>query len=147
MNIREQIKKTAEQLLPLYNHKSIDLPDRSLWKHPETDQVKQAQHILLDLLFPGRYTPEPIDFQSYFVQQLEKFTQTLLPEIKKALPFRWIGAAELELKTEPIADTDEEAQQIINKFIATLPKIRIQLVEDVKAAYNGDPAALSYAEV
>jgi serine O-acetyltransferase len=35
----------------------------------------------------------------------------------------------------------------VNQLISTIPDIRTMLVEDVKAAYNGDPAALSYAEV
>ena len=32
-------------------------------------------------------------------------------------------------------------------FLQTLPTIRQALITDVQAAYNGDPAALSYAEV
>ena len=147
MNTIEQIQKTAKQLLPLYTHSDTDLPDRPLWEHPEIAQVTEAQRILFDILFPGKYIPEPGDFMAYFVQQLENIAEILQPEIERALPFRWMGAADLHKNHPPNNDPDQAATDILNQFLATLPEIRTRLVEDVKAAYNGDPAALSYAEV
>lgn len=147
MNTTQQIQQTAEELHPLYSQKEADLPDRPLWQHPEIEQVTESLRILSDLLFPGRYIPEPSDFQSFFVQQLENVAEILQEEIKKALPFRWMGAADLHKKCAPINNLPEASIQIINQFISTIPSIRKLLVEDVKAAYQGDPAALSYAEV
>jgi len=146
MNTVEQIKKTAEKLVPLYTHSDTDLPDRPLWEHPEIAQVTEAQRILSDILFPGKYIPEPADFMAYFIQQLENVAEILQPELERALPFRWMGAADLHENRPPI-DADQAATDILNQFLATIPAIRALLVEDVKAAYNGDPAALSYAEV
>jgi serine O-acetyltransferase len=146
MNTVEQIQKTAGELVPLYTHSDTDLPDRPLWEHPEIAQVTEAQRILSDILFPGKYIPEPVDFLAYFVQQLENIAEILQPEIERALPFRWMGAADLHENRTPF-DADRVATEILNQFLSTLPVIRSLLVEDVKAAYNGDPAALSYAEV
>ncbi len=147
MKTTEQIQKTADALLPLYSQTEADLPDQPLWHHPEIIQVIEALRIVSDVLFPGKHMPEPSDFEAYFVQQLENVAEILQPEIAKALPFRWIGAADLHEKREPIQNLDQAAAEIVNQFLDTIPQIRTMLIGDVKAAYNGDPAALSYAEV
>ena len=147
MNTIDQINHTADRLVPLYAQEEADLPDRPLWAHPELDQVTEALRLLSDVLFPGKYIPEPVDFRSFFINQLETTTEILEQEIEKALPFRWMGAAELHKKREPIANLFEAASEVVNRFLDTIPAIREMLIDDVKAAYNGDPAALSYAEV
>ncbi len=147
MSTTEQIQKTARELLPLYSQTETDLPDQPLWEHPEIAQVTEALRILSDILFPGKYIPEPVDFEAFFIQQLENVAETLQPEIAKALPFRWMGAADRHENRQPIDHLDQVSTGIINQFLAVVPAIRSLLVEDVKAAYNGDPAALSYAEV
>ncbi len=147
MNTNEQIQKTATELLPLYSQKEADLPDRPLWQHPEIEQVTEALRILSDVLFPGRHIPEPSDFEHFFIHQLENAAEILQQEIEKALPFRWMGAADLHEKRPPIINLQDASTEIINQFLTTIPAVRKLLVEDVKAAYQGDPAALSYAEV
>ncbi len=147
MSVTDQILKTANELQPLYAQSGEDLPDRPLWEHPEINRVIEAQRVLSDVLFPGKHNPEPDGFKSFFIQQLENAATILIQETQKALPFRWKGAADLHEKRTPITDLGQAAEKIVNQFIATMPSIRALLVEDVKAAYNGDPAALSYAEV
>jgi serine O-acetyltransferase len=147
MNTIKQIEETAEQLLPLYAQEDTDLPDRPLWAHPEIDQVIEALRLLSDVIFPGRHIPEPADFKNFFIKQLKNTSEILEQEIEKALPFRWMGAAYLHDKKTPIDNLFLASTEIVNTFLTKLPEIRTLLVEDVKAAYNGDPAALSYAEV
>ena len=147
MNMPRQIEETAEKLIPLYAREEADLPDRPLWEHPEIVQVIEALRILSDVLFPGRHVPEPADFRRFFIQQLQQTAEILGHEISKALPFRWMGAADLHENRPPIENLSAAAMEIVNTFIQTVPDIRRMLIEDVKAAYNGDPAALSYAEV
>ena len=147
MNTNDQILKTAKEMLPLYSQTEADLPDRPLWAHPEIDQVVHVLRVVSDILFPGKINPEPKDFEVFFVQQMENAAAILLPEIEKALPFRWMSAADLHENRPAIENIYEAATEIVNHFIASIPHVRKMLVEDVKAAYNGDPAALSYAEV
>ncbi len=147
MNILKQIQETADKLAPLYAQEDADLPDRPLWEHPEIDQVIEALRLLSDVLFPGRYIPEPADFRGFFVQQLTNTAEILQQEIEKALPFRWMGAADLHEKRPPIDNLFATSTEIVNQFLQTVPAIRTMLIDDVVASYNGDPAALSYAEV
>ena len=145
--MNDQIQNTARELLPLYASEKADLPDRPLWEHPEINQVTRALRMLADVMFPGKYMPEPINIERFFATQLGNTAEILHPEIKKALPFRWISAADIHEKREPIEDLHATATEIMNAFISALPEVRAILVKDVEAAYNGDPAALSYAEV
>jgi serine O-acetyltransferase len=147
MNIIQQIEETAGELIPLYAHDEADLPDRPLWAHPELDQVIEAQRLLSDVLFPGRHIPEPADFKNFFIKQLKNTAEILQAEIEKALPFRWIGAAYLHDHKKPEHDLYLTSNKIVSEFLSKIPHVRKMLIQDVKAAYNGDPAALSYAEV
>ncbi|NNJ71409.1 MAG: serine acetyltransferase [Kiritimatiellales bacterium] len=58
-----------------------------------------------------------------------------------------MGAADLHEKRAPIDNLFEASTEIVNQFLQTVPAIRAMLIDDVVASYNGDPAALSYAEV
>ena len=147
MNTIKQIQETAEKLLPLYAREEADSPDRPLWSHPEIDQVIEALRLLSDILFPGKHIPEPIDFKSFFVKQLKNTAEILQQEIEKALPFRWMGSADLHENRPPINNLFLASTELLNIFLTKIPEIRTLLIDDVKAAYNGDPAALSYAEV
>ncbi len=40
-----------------------------------------------------------------------------------------------------------ESQSVVERFIERLPRIRARLAEDVEAAFEGDPAAKSFAEI
>ena len=147
MNRMERINETADALSPLYSKEPADLPDRPLWEHPEINMVIEASRIVSDVLFPGRHIPEPADCRAFFVNQLAQVAEILQSEIEKALPFRWMGAADRHENRPPIEDLAAATAEIIDQFLGTLPQIRSMLIEDVKAAYNGDPAALSYAGV
>jgi len=147
MNTIKQIEEAAEKLLALYSHEDADLPDRPLWAHPEIGQVIEVLRSLADVLFPGKHLPEPADFKAFFVSQLAYTAQILEEEIIKALPFQWMGAADLHENRAPIEDLEAAAGELVSRFLERLPQIRKMLIEDVRAAYNGDPAALSYAEV
>ena len=147
MNMNDQIQQSAEKLVPLYSRKEADLPDRPLWAHPEIQQVIEALRLLSDVLFPGKHLPEPDDINAFFTNQLSAAAEILTEEVEKALPIRWLGAADLHENRPPIEDLPAEAEAVVRQFIATIPDIRASLVNDVVAAYNGDPAALSYAEV
>ena len=102
MNTIRQIEKIAEELIPLYAVGDADLPDRPLWEHPELDRVIEALRILSDILFPGKYMPEPTDFRGFFIKQLKNASDILKQEIEKAMPFRWMGAADLHENRPPI---------------------------------------------
>ncbi len=44
-------------------------------------------------------------------------------------------------------DYESRAQEIVVRFLDTIPDLRHTLAEDVQAAYDGDPAAKSLVEI
>lgn len=96
------------------------------------------------VLFPTHYgrtnlTDESID---YYVGNTLNTTLTVLTEqVRRGLLF----ASEQDDRND--ADLHQRANLITRDFIAQLPAIRGLLVSDLQAAFHGDPAATSLAEV
>ena len=137
-------------LLPLYSNSTLDTPDSIVGAYPNATRIGSALKILIDIMFPGRMSPDLLRHQEladYLKRRLDEAAAILQPEIERALPFRWIGeAARHDGAPEP-TEVSETAREIIESLAARLPEVRKLLIEDVKAAYEGDPAALTYAEV
>jgi serine O-acetyltransferase len=140
--MKKIIDEIIQELIPLYSEDDHDLPDQLLWKHPDIQQIQQLQRHMINLLFPGRSGEIPQNLATFFEEQLTALHLPLRKEIEKAIPYRWRAASEQQ-HTEETVDT----AQLTTDFLRTLPAIRSALILDVQAAYNGDPAALSYAEV
>ena len=111
---------------------------------PSRAALEQILNGLAAALFPTHYgrpnlTDESID---YFVGDTLNTTLDLLADqVRRGLLF-----------TADPADCNEEYQgqcaiEITRKFAASLPAIRALIVSDVHAAYAGDPAATSIAEI
>jgi serine O-acetyltransferase len=146
-NKHTTVAETAKALTGLYSPGHEDRPENVLWNYPAADRVVEALKILIHVMFPGMYSSEKADLQPYFEKQLNEVSRHLLPELERAVPFRWQSESARRTDMEPLADIPAEAQKILDSFLTRLPSVREMLIDDVKAAYNGDPAALSYAEV
>lgn len=145
--VKNSLNETARALTALYSTGPKDRPENVLWNYPAPSRVVEALKILIHVIFPGMYSAEEEDLEVYFEKQLQEVAQRLLPELERAIPFRWTSESARRSGAEALPDVSAEAQRILETFLAQLPAIRAMLIDDVKAAYNGDPAALSYAEV
>jgi serine O-acetyltransferase len=144
------IEATAKALRPLYTDGKLDRPDSIVRSHPNSLHIVEGLRILIDLMFPGRMSHRPVRRETipvFLKRRLNEALVLLAPEIEKALPFRWLGqAARTEGAPRP-GNAKKETKAILEAFSQRLPHIRKLLIEDVRAAYEGDPAALTYAEV
>jgi len=117
---------------------------RRIRELPSREALTTIVNGLSAVLFPTHYgrpnlTDESID---YFVgDTLTTTLNRLTEQVRRGLQF---------------ADTDEvpdeaaltqRAHDITRNFAASLPEVRALLVSDVQAAYSGDPAATSIAEI
>jgi len=140
-----KINETAKKLAELYTTGHEDRPDNVLWNYPAAERVVSALKTLIHVMFPGFYTSEADELEPIFIKQLNVVSDLIEPEIERAIPYRWLAAAEQQV--EPLKNVKGAAEEILDAFFATLPAVRKKVIDDVIAAYNGDPAALSYAEV
>ena len=140
-------------LLPLYACESADRADSVLGDYPNPTTIIEAQRLMIDALLPGKMSPGDIERDElgvFLIRRLSHVWRLLRPEIGRALPFRRIGAAVTEQERLACGDAEqlkEEVGLLMEQFMMRLPKVRELLLEDVRAAYEGDPAALTYAEV
>lgn len=143
--------ETTAHLLPLYARTETDGPDNVLANSPEPDPVIEGLRTLIDLLLPGRLSAcsslAQDEIGLFVMRRLSQAWRLLRPQIERALPFRWRGhAAQCEGAPAP-QDLRQGSHQVLTAFFTELPEIRKLIIEDIKAAYDGDPAALTYAEV
>ncbi len=143
----ESVTKTATALAGLYSTGHEDRPENVLWNYPAAGRVVEALKILIHVMFPGMYPSEQEALETYFEKQLKEVALRLLPELERSIPFRWQSESARRAGTPALEDVSTEAKRVLDEFLMRLPIIREMLIDDVKAAYNGDPAALSYAEV
>lgn len=108
------------------------------------NEVYAVLDSLLESLFPGCYSREPIEPESIdaFVEKKMRYAaSSLFGLIENALRF---GKEE---KTNLESDSAERAFSAVRKLVQDLPEIHHMLMADLQAAYEGDPAAQSVAEV
>ncbi len=141
----------VDQLTKSFGEDGIDTPEEVGTPVPSRARVLEALFCTMDVLFPGRmHTELDVDAstEAFVHERLARVQRLIGREIARALPFRWTGAyARTKGDARVDTDTQQTSKLLANQFIAEFPRIRELLVEDVQAAYNGDPAAHTYAEI
>jgi len=143
--------EVVSALQPRYAQDGVDTPKGASGDIPSLQRVVEALHCLQDVLFPGRMSSEitpKTSLEAFLEEQLSRAYRILVVEVAKALPFRWQGAYAVSAgRQADVGDVDVEAHRIVAALYERLPRVRDLLITDVEAAYRGDPAAKTYAEI
>ena len=110
---------------------------------PTREAVADIGQHLLRLLFPGFFENRVVHSSEIGAITRELLTaacQALLEEVRRSLEF----GAQQNYANVP---RPSEANSIVDAFLLALADVRGLLMEDVVAAYRGDPAASSVEEV
>lgn len=97
------------------------------------------------LLFPGFFDNDKIRteyIRFHIGERIEYIQSNLKNQVAKAL-----GDFEKGDGSCVLSKTEEKAEKIVYDFMQKLPTIREYLYTDIKAAYDGDPAAYSTDEI
>ena len=122
---------------------------------PGAAQVAVTLKHLFSLLFPGCHGAHAVPHErcSQHIERLfGQIASELQEQIRQVLAYRQeetLASAGKEATTsrDVASGDEEEAQRVTEAFMSELPKIRELLREDIEAAYEGDPAAVSRMEV
>ncbi len=112
---------------------------------PSGKSLQEVIDIARSILFPGYYGKSTIKQQTiqyHIGVGIERLNKLLSHEILAGLCF-----ASCDDNVKDCDDIRQKADLLSTQLIARLPEIRRILTTDVKAAYNGDPAATSYEEI
>jgi len=125
-----ELRKVSQRRYP--NGVVPELPSRA--------SVKAIVENLVATLYPRHFAPADAlsDVDGFLKSTLSSTLSSLREEIRRELQLaNGINAAQQALK----------ASQIIRAFAQTLPRTRALLDTDIRAAFDGDPAAKSLDEV
>jgi len=142
--------ETVAGLRPFYSDGQGDRPDSVLSNYPNATRVVDALRVLVDAMFPGRIHAADIRHEElgvFLLRRLSMAWRLLRPEIERALPFRWLGASGRTDDVAEEAHPEALSFEVMREFCGALPAVREMLIADVQAAYDGDPAALTFAEI
>ncbi len=148
---RPALEQVTDQLLDAY----LD-PDAREMQHigsyelPSEAGVEQIVEISRELLFPGYAGPDvpradrPA-LHSVIHSRLEELRGALHRQVYRANHHKrqqMLGRADLECQ-----ECSHRADEISDRFIADLPDLRAQVRIDLRAAFEGDPAASGIDEI
>jgi serine O-acetyltransferase len=140
---RDRLPKIAQKIIEncgdeeCYNHVDFEpIPSRSA--------VVKIINKFLEIVFPGYFSHEkldPVNLRFNMGQCVTQFFSMLSEQITSSIRhdcFRY------DLSCQ---ECNEKGHEISLKFLESIPMIRRILATDVRAAFDGDPAAKSYDEI
>jgi serine O-acetyltransferase len=117
--------------------------DRRAQVLPSRDTLVEIIEALRAVLFPGFYGPAELtdeNMRFHVGSTLDRVLRQLREQVSRVLCF--VGDHDSPGCTE----CEERANRLTDAFLAQLPEVRRLLATDVRAAYEGDPAATSPEE-
>ena len=134
-----QLQQVTKAILADYRL-GRDIDKMELFQKPEADVVVQLLEKLRRILFPGYFREK--NYRMYHVEaNLSLLTEDVLYNLSKQLGRIYEGQGE-----EPEAAM-RHAQEVGLAFLREIPRVRAMLQTDLQAAFDGDPAAGSMAEI
>ncbi|MFH1123361.1 MAG: serine O-acetyltransferase EpsC [Pseudomonadota bacterium] len=140
---REEIPDVVNQLIltcgrdDCFDHVS---PEPIPSKDAIIGLIERARRIL----YPGYFIPlrlDEVNLGYYFGQEVTGFFDVLSEQITLSIRHECLRYG------HPCTQCDERGQQEAIRFIREMPRLRAMLSMDVRASYEGDPAAKSYDEI
>ena len=127
-----KLKKPAEELLLSYKKDSAPFLTDAKQKFSSRKYPFEEINLIKQVLFPAYWNCGSI--------ASEKDTKGLISKIEA------LGKQFCE-GISPYVEDQNKVEQISNKVLENLGKVREKLKKDVEAAYIGDPAAKTYTEI
>lgn len=146
----ESLSKFKEQLPGITESIIASCDDQECFTHIDYEPIPSEGYVvdiinkLREVLFPGYYAKEkidPINLKYNIGQTISLLFDMLSEQIAHSIRhecFRY---------DLPCTECDQQGQKAALDFLESIPAIRKILATDVRAAYEGDPAAKSYDEI
>ncbi|MBN2342932.1 MAG: serine acetyltransferase [Deltaproteobacteria bacterium] len=108
---------------------------------PKRDEIIKIVEELRSVLFPGYFGTSNINMENmrfHVGSALDHLLRIFAEQIRRGLCFR---CPQVNAGDAKCYDCEQRAIHITNEFTSRLPKIQRMLAADVRAAFEGDPAA------
>jgi len=144
IQIVAEIERVTNIIINSAEDKLREMPKQPV-KSVIVSMIGQMQHIL----FPGVFESANINKHGLTGASYKNRISVMLEEIYNDLCVQISLSLRYDLHYKDIGqnEIEEEAANITHQFISKIPEIKEKLDTDIEAAYNGDPAAYSKAEI
>ena len=141
--IRNQLPQIAENIIDTCN-------ERECYTHIDYEPIPSKECVveiidrLREILFPGYFTREkidPVNLRYSMGQSVSSLFDLLSEQICRSIRhdcFRYDQAC---------SECEQQGHRLALDLLEAIPSIRNTLATDVRAAYDGDPAAKSHDEI
>ena len=111
---------------------------------PSKEAIIEIIHLSCRILYPGYFSSTRIDTVNllyYYGQEAMQLFEAISEQIVLSMRH------ECRRHNMVCIDCEERGQEIAIRFMRELPRLRILLAKDIRAAYEGDPAAKGFDEI
>ena len=146
----ESLNRFKEQLPDIAENIIESCYDKECYTHIDYEPIPSEGYVvdiinkLKEILFPGYFTREkidPVNLKYYMGQSVSVLFDMLSVQIAHSIRhdcFRY---------DLPCNECEEQGQKIALNLLESIPLLRKILATDVRAVYDGDPAAKSHDEI
>jgi len=113
---------------------------------PSREAIAEILTRVLDLMYPGYFGRRDLNFEN-LGEYIARALEDLAPQIEREMEHCLCYGREREAGRSEFGECAPRARELTQVFLRRLPDIRRLLVQDVQAAYDGDPAATNLDEV
>jgi len=141
--MNEKVSRAAGALVESYTREGVKIHHLDRRPLPSRAEAVRALDALNELLFPGYAGAQGLTGASlrlHVESQAAWLYETLTEQISRAINHG-------QRLDDACPVTERQATECAEEFLARLPAVREALASDVKAAYDGDPAAVCYDEI
>jgi serine O-acetyltransferase len=110
---------------------------------PSRDEIVDLVGLFLQMFFPGYHGKQNLT-DANIEDHLREVASTLREKLSRQIEMCLCHLAECEQK---VTGCSSEARRIARELLRELPSLRSAVIEDVQAAYDGDPAATNLHEI
>lgn len=147
-NLTHALTSTVELLSQPESLNNLCHRQRDGYPLPSGKTLQEIIDLSRAILFPGYYGKASVHVQTiqyYIGVNVERLQRLLEDQILAGL--RFCEDCETTLSESEADEQKKMARELSFKLVKKLPEIREKLSTDVIAAYNGDPASESQAEI
>jgi serine O-acetyltransferase len=141
--MNERVSRAAHALVESYSREGVKIHHLDRRPLPSRDAAVRVLDALHELLFPGYAGAQGLmgaSLRLHVEARVAWLYETLTEQIERAVNHGH--------RLEEACHADErQAAERAEEFLSRLPAVRELLAADVKAAYDGDPAAVCYDEI
>jgi serine O-acetyltransferase len=147
---RKKKKSFREEIPAIVEHLVQSCSTEDCFDHvdleplPSKEAVVNIIHMAFRILYPGYFTNMRIDKMNlmyYFGQEVTAFFEILSEQVTLAIRHECLR------HNLSCVNCEERGQETAVNFIQELPRMRKLLAMDIRAAYEGDPAAKGFDEI